>query len=132
MLRDPRKTRKSLTILVVALIATSCTETTEPLFQAGRHQLGAEPTTAENQEPYPLAPNALSRWDAPWWEMSDFELAEHIANAGGRAIIGFKEPGARAGVDDYGRVLVSPSTVQNAKEEFALRGFRILYEYQIQ
>jgi len=47
--------------------------------------------------------------------MSDAELAAAIAEAGGRVFIGFKDPGAAAGVDEQGRVLVSDSVVAAAK-----------------
>jgi len=63
----------------------------------------------------PLAVDCTGRRDTPWCRMSDAELAAAITEAGGRVFIGFKDPGAAAGVDEYGRVLVSDSVVARAK-----------------
>ena len=62
-----------------------------------------------------LPAGAPSRWDALWWTLSDEELADSIVANGGRVFIGFKEAGARGGVDDWGRVLVSGATVAAGK-----------------
>lgn len=47
--------------------------------------------------------------------MSDTELADSVAAAGGRVMIGFKEPSARAGVDEWGNIQTSQSTTSAGK-----------------
>jgi hypothetical protein len=69
-----------------------------------------------------------SRRDTPWRRMSNEDLARSVAEAGGRVAIGFKEPGAEEGVNDFGRVLVSPATVRAAKED--LRRLGISFEIE--
>jgi len=61
--------------------------------------------------------------------MSDRELAAKIAKAGGRVFIGFKDPGAAAGVDAYGRVLVSDAVVADGKAQLRALGVVIESEY---
>jgi subtilisin len=78
---------------------------------------------AQAQEPF-------SRWDSPWWRMSDAELTQKVQEAGGQVFIGFKEPGARGGVDDQGRVLVSGATVASGKAQLRARGIEIEMEFE--
>lgn len=71
-----------------------------------------------------------TRYDAPWWYLSDAELTSAVAAADGRVGIGFKNPGDRGGVDERGQVLASPVVVAEGKQ--LLRnlglGFRVEYE----
>jgi len=63
----------------------------------------------------PVSANCTGRRDTPWCKMSDGELADQIERAGGHVFIGFKDPGAAAGVDEYGNTLVSDSVVASGK-----------------
>ncbi len=125
---------RSFTVLLLVLFATACGDRYDPVSveSPDSQDLPSARVGAQlDQVPYPLPADAPSRWDAAWWNMSDSELATYVANADGRVIIGFKEPNALAGVDEYGRVLVSPATVQQAKSDFAWRGFSVIYEYKL-
>jgi subtilisin len=77
-----------------------------------------------------LPQNAHTRWDAPWWRLSDAELVQEIEKADGTVLIGFKEPGARGGVDDFGRVLVSAPTVASGKSQVRALGAQIQMEFE--
>jgi hypothetical protein len=54
-------------------------------------------------------------------------LADSINAAGGRAFIGFKEAGTARGVDEKGRVLVSPETVNRMRQYVASQGITVEY-----
>lgn len=55
------------------------------------------------------------RMDTPWRGMSDSVLAAKVGEAGGRVFIGFKDPDAEAGVDEFGQVLASPGSITAGK-----------------
>ena len=63
--------------------------------------------------------------------MSDAELADSIEKYGGRAFIGFKESDAANGVDDWGQVLVSATTVAAAKAYLKSLGLNFEIEYKL-
>ncbi|MGH7638778.1 MAG: hypothetical protein ACREOK_14105, partial [Gemmatimonadaceae bacterium] len=48
--------------------------------------------------------------------MTRDELRAKVLESNGRAFIGFKDPGATAGVDNFGRVLASVASVTLARE----------------
>lgn len=77
----------------------------DPTFTWTVHSPGEPP-------PRELRPDGVTRWDAPWWDMTDEELADRVADHDGRVIVGFKEGDARGGVDEWGRVLVSHGTAR--------------------
>src|SRR5882762_5342679 len=74
---------------VVALLA-GCSES--PTNPAAKRTPSVPQLTSPVQEPGP------KRDDTPWRRMTDAELAGRVAEAGGRVFIGFKDPGASAGV----------------------------------
>lgn len=63
-----------------------------------------------------------SRRDTPWWTMSDNDLQDSVAAAGGRVLIGFKEVDALAGVDEYGRVLAGTHVRAEGRELLEANG----------
>lgn len=77
----------------------------------------------------PVNADCTGRRDTPWCRMSDGELADEIAKAGGRVFIGFKDPGAATGVDEYGHVLVSDAVVTDGKAQLRALGVVIEFEY---
>ncbi|CAN5357169.1 hypothetical protein BH23BAC3_BH23BAC3_34060 [soil metagenome] len=54
-----------------------------------------------------LKSNEFTRWDTPWWVMSDEDMADSLRAAGGEVIISFKESDRIAGVDERGKTVVS-------------------------
>ncbi len=69
-----------------------------------------------------------TRYDSPWYWLTDTELSAAVAAAGGRAIIGFKDPNERGGVDEEGRVICSPAS-QAAGKQF-LRDLGLAFELE--
>ena len=57
-----------------------------------------------------LQTDEFTRWDTPWWEMSDEQMADSLRANNSEVIISFKEPNQIAGVDEQGNVLVSNQT----------------------
>lgn len=118
------------TFVSLALIA-ACSEATappEPLRERGA--ANTSHATTVQSPPTDIRPSgAPTRWDAPWYSMSDEQLEEEVARANGRVFIGFKEADARAGVDDFGRVLASDRTVDVAKEFLRSLGLTLEREY---
>lgn len=70
-----------------------------------------------------------SRTDTPWRRMSDAELSAKIAEANGKVFIGFKDPTAAAGVEEFGRVIASPASVAAGKAHVRALGIQITHEY---
>lgn len=68
------------------------------------------------------------RKDTPFSRMSDAELADAVTKARGRVVIGFREPGARDGVNARGEVLVSSERVSAAKISLRASGVAPVYE----
>ncbi len=131
-----RRISLPLLLLAVSPLIVSCVDSKLP----NEPTLPSEPAGLRVSEPvwtvqtsgspsYELPPDARSRWDAPWWEMSDAELADSIAAHDGLAFIGFKEADARGGVDDWGRVLVSHVTAAQAKEALRELGLNLHQEF---
>ncbi|TVP60537.1 MAG: hypothetical protein EA351_00520 [Gemmatimonadales bacterium] len=79
----------------------------------------------------PVSEEGTTRWDSPWWGASDEQLESAVEAVGGRVSIGFKDPGAEAGVDTRGRLLASSSSVEDGLAMLVGRGARITYEYRI-
>lgn len=69
-----------------------------------------------------------SRRDTPWRVMSDSALAVKVDEAGGRVFVGFKDPTALEGVNDSGRVLVTPASVLAGKAH--LRSLGAVFEIE--
>lgn len=115
--------------LAVTFLAVSCTDA-DPPSEPARPDVTAPAWSIHTAgpAPYALAPDARTRWDAPWWDMSDAELADSIAAHGGRAYIGFKEPGTLGGVDEWGRVLVTHAAAIEGKR--AMRALGLAFEYE--
>lgn len=86
------------------------------------------PTAASLQLSCEAQWQALSRTDTPWRQMTDGALAAKILEAGGRVFIGFKDPGATAGVDERGRVLASAASIAEAKTQLRALGIAIIFE----
>jgi hypothetical protein len=115
--------KQSLSALLIIGVMTSC-RSARDVSQPTEPGPAASPT-------YPacaLVPGAVSRFDGPFGKMSDRELTERVAAGGGLVAIGFKEKGARGGVDDCGHVLVSDHTVKVAKEYLQSLGVKIKVE----
>jgi hypothetical protein len=71
------------------------------------------------------------RRDTPWCRMDDGELQVAIEQAGGRVFIGFRNPGASAGVDEQGHNLTSASVVADGKAWLRSIGVVIEFESQL-
>jgi len=69
-----------------------------------------------------------TRYDSPWYWLTDAELSAAVAAAGGRASIGFKDPNEPGGVDEEGRVIGSPAP-QAAGKQF-LRALGLAFELE--
>lgn len=61
--------------------------------------------------------------------MTESELTAKIAEAGGSVFIGFKDPAAAGGVDEFGRVLASAASVVAGKAHARALGIEITYEF---
>jgi subtilisin len=117
---SPPSLSLSLSVAVAVLLTTAC-ETSFPV--------GVEP--GESALRVTAAPGeGLSSRGLPWREMSDAELAVAVEAAGGLVFIGIKDPQARAGVDEYGRVLVRTTDVGLAKASLREEGIQIEMEFQ--
>jgi subtilisin len=77
------------------------------------------------------ANDKITRWDTPWWEMSDEELADSISTRGNKVFISFKESGMNAGVDEFGKVLVTNSTIENGIRQIKSMGIEVLHQYKL-
>lgn len=110
--------RKLGVVLGTALAAALAACSDQPVQPAGAPASAALPASAQEHA-------------APWRGMTDAELAGHVARAGGRVFIGFKELGAARGVDARGRVLVSEATVGRAKADLRARGLELEREYRL-
>ena len=105
---------------VVALLAGCSESPTNP---------AAKRTASVPQLTPPVQERGPKRDDTPWRRMTDTELAAKVAEAGGRVFIGFKDPGAGAGVDESGRVLVSRPNVAAAKARLRALGLDFEIEF---
>lgn len=74
---------------------------------------------------------AISRWDAPWWGMSNKQMADSLQKTDGEVIISFKAPGTNAGVANSGRVLLSDQAKTTAIEIITGLGVEILRRAQL-
>lgn len=72
-----------------------------------------------------------TRYDAPWWYMSDSELTGAAVAANGRVAVGFKDPEARGGVDGRGRVLASSQSEEEGKRFLRERGLAFDVEFEL-
>lgn len=72
-----------------------------------------------------------TRYDAPWWYMSDSELTAAVEAASGRVAVGFKNEGARGGVDRRGRVLASSQSEEEGKGFLRERGLTFDVEFEL-
>lgn len=119
---------RSIPALLGVLAVFACVDADRPL-DPGRASAARQ--TPQQGPRYALPPQARSRWDTPWWKMSDSELADSVAAAHGRVFIGFKEPGARGGVDDWGQVIVSDATVAAGKRSLRSLGLAFDMEHRL-
>lgn len=78
----------------------------------------------------PVETAHLERWNAPWWSISDTDLADSIRATGGQVLIGFKDPEAEAGVNAAGRMDVSSTSVESGKRRVEEAGVTIVSEYE--
>jgi len=76
----------------------------------------------------PVQAQGHRRDDTPWRRMTDAALRDKVSEAGGRVFVGFKDPGASAGVDESGRVLARGPNVAAAKAQ--LRGLGLHFEIE--
>jgi subtilisin len=72
-----------------------------------------------------------TRYDAPWWYLTDAELSAAVAAADGRVAIGFKDPAARGGVDHAGRVVASAAAANAGKTFLRDLGLNVDFEFQL-
>jgi hypothetical protein len=72
-----------------------------------------------------------TRYDAPYWYMTDDELASAISEVDGRVLIGFKNPGDRGGVDNDGVVLASEHSVTAGLEFLRVLGIDPQVKFEI-
>lgn len=72
----------------------------------------------------------VERKDTPWQRMSVAELSAAVSAAGGRVMIGFKDPAASDGVGPQGERLASPAAEVAGKAELARIGAEIQHEFQ--
>jgi hypothetical protein len=70
-----------------------------------------------------------TRYDSPWYWLTDAELSAAVAAAGGRVSIGFKDPNERGGVDEEGRVICSPASEAAGKQFLRDLGLEIELEF---
>lgn len=132
----PRNAFGSLVCSVaVALAAAGCSS--DHPFAADEDATANEGEAAEAGYTIPdywksmVAPEDRgTRYDAPWWYLTDEDLMDAVAAANGRVSIGFKDPDERGGVDNDGKVLASPESVAIGKD--FLRGFGITFEIEFQ
>ena len=68
----------------------------------------------------------ITRWDTPWWEMSDEDMADSLRASGGEVIISFKESIRIAGVDERGKTVVSDQTKNSGIQAIKEAGAEIL------
>jgi subtilisin family serine protease len=71
----------------------------------------------------------VSRWDSPWWEATDEELVQAVAEVDGQVTIGFKPPGADAGVDIRGHRAATSADVVQGRQVLASLGASITREH---
>ena len=69
-----------------------------------------------------------TRYDSPWYWLTDAELSAAVAAAGGRVSIGFKDPSERGGVDEEGRVICSPASEAAGRK--LLRDLGLVFEFE--
>lgn len=72
----------------------------------------------------------VDRKATPWQTMSTEELTQEIQRVGGRVLIGFKDAGARDGVDNRGMVLASAGAVAEGLALVRSLGGEIQYEFK--
>lgn len=112
--------RNTLGFLLLATIVLTISACSDADYPASPPLDVTEEPTQELRFPidrsYNVPEDARSRWDAPWWDMSDDALADSVAVYEGRVFIGFKNPGSRGGVDRYGNVTASVSAVADGRE----------------
>lgn len=73
----------------------------------------------------------ITRWDTPWWEMSDEDMADSLRASGGEVIISFKESDRIAGVDERGKTVVSNQTKNSGIQAIKEAGVEILRESKL-
>ncbi len=112
-------TRIAAFAAVVTLIGGCSEPPTNPVAKSPQPALRLTPVQAKGAR----------RDDTPWRRMTDAELASKVADASGRVFIGFKDPGAGAGVDESGRVLVSRPNVAAAKAQLRALGLGFEIEF---
>lgn len=73
----------------------------------------------------------FTRWDAPWWEMSDEVMADSLRKTNGEVIISFREQDQISGVDLKGKVLVGEPIINAGIKAIAGLGADILRESKL-
>jgi len=117
---------QSLYLLVTLILLSSCSE--EVLRSDISAEASQQMTLQQRvgQATAQIQANEFTRWDAPWWEMSDEDMADSLRATDGEVIISFKEPDQAAGVDLKGKVLVSNQTRDTGIEAITVLGAEIL------
>jgi len=88
-----------------------------------------QPNASLSQQNSVQLPNE-DRKNTRWQRMADAEMSAAVDGVDGRVIIGFKDPAGAEGVDNRGRVLVSPGRVSEAKGVLKGLGVTPLYEFK--
>lgn len=118
----------NLYLLITLVLVSSCSEkvlkSDISVEESGQITLQQRSQKAKAQS----QTTEFTRWDAPWWEMSDEDMADSLRAVGGEVLISFKEPNQMAGVDLQGNVLVSDQTKNSGIEEIINLGAEILDE----
>lgn len=111
--------------LIIFGIVGSCSD--EPVRSS--HSTGEEPLSPKLRSEIARSQSqteGMTRWDTPWWDMSDEQMADSLRVTDGEIIISFKVPGTTAGVDEKGKVLISSQAVTSAIETVAGLGVDVV------
>jgi hypothetical protein len=120
---------KSLHLLIALIILNTCAnelQSSEISSEDSNH-INLEQRVQIAKEKYES--DDFTRWDSPWWEMSNEEIADSLRVANGKVIISFREPDKIAGVDIQGNIKVSNQTISNAIEAIIDLGVEVKHEY---
>lgn len=113
-------------VVVAVSFATACSDEPPRLTEPAVKSTSAK----ENSGQPTAAPQAqLDRKDTPWNRMSDASLRVEVERAGGRVLIGLKNPDASEGVDNSGRVLFTMARMAEARARIESLGAQVEFEF---
>lgn len=122
-----RKCKTYLVAAVVGVLVGACMEQPEqpvtPSFNQQATTRGGAVLGRELRQ-------GDDRKNTRWQRMTDIELAEAVAGANGRVMIGLKDADQADGVDNSGRILASNAAMTNAKAQLRQLGVAILREFE--